>query len=503
MRPIPTNAAGTTAEESTTSHVCRGVRWIAAVAAGLLWIGGVALAEDWPQFRGPNGTGISKESRNLPVKFSFEEKVKWSVELGKGIACPIVVGGRVFETAMVGEQEGEQKFTVFAFDAATGKPLWEKKFDTGLLPNVVFPNEHASSTPASDGDRVYVHFSTLGLLALNASDGNLIWDYPLPVPFYFFGWGAANSPIVYEDLVIFNLDDDLASYLIALDKYTGKLRWRTERPEMLGGYAVPVLCEAGGRTDIVMAGSGKLKGYDPATGKELWTCNTLLRTIMTTPAVENDKIYVSVQSYSENPQRVLSPALLRWKDINKDKKLSKSELNKAFWGKFDKGDKNKDGFLEDDEIDVAFQSPNNMVGGGNTIQAVKGGGSGDVTKTHLLWNLDNKAPSNISSPLVIGGRLFVVKESGFSASFDAQSGDTIWMQKRIDNPAHYYASPITGDGKIYVTGENGYIVVLKQGPRRVILAKNDMGSSCVATPAIADGHLYVRTSKTLYCLSED
>jgi len=126
-----------------------------------------------------------------------------------------------------------------------------------------------------------------------------------------------------------------------------------------------------------------------------------------------------------------------------------------------------------------------------------------VTKTHLLWNLDNKAPSNISSPLVVGGRLFVVKKLGFSASFDTQSGDKIWMNKRIDNLGDYYASPIAGDGKTYVTGNNSYIVVLKQGPKPVILAKNDMGSSCVATPAIADGRLYVRTLKTLYCLSED
>jgi len=458
-----------------------------------------AQAEDWPQFRGINAAGVSTESKNLPVKFSFEDKVLWSAELGKGIACPVIAGGRAFATSMV----GKEKFAVFCFDAADGTRIWKREFDTGPLPAITKPNTQASSTPASDGDRVYVHFSTLGMMALDAADGNIVWKKPMPLPFYLMGWGAAHSPIVYEDMVIFNQDDDLASFLIAFDKYTGKQRWRTPRPEMLGGYAVPVLCTVGGRTDVVVAGSGKLKGYNPADGKERWTCNTLLRTIMTTPAVVDDKIYVSVQSYGDT-DRVLKFALLQWVDTNQDGKLDKSELNKAFWKKFDEGDHNKDGFLVDDEIDDAFQSKTNRVGGGTIIQAIRGGGTGDVTKTHVVWNLTkNVAPSNIASPLVYEGKVFVVKEGGISSCFDAQSGKKVWKKKRIRNLGHYYASPVAGDGKVYVTGENGFIVVLKQGKRPKVLAKNDMGEPCVATPAIANGRLYVRTLNKLYCISEE
>lgn len=462
------------------------------------WAALPASAEDWPQFRGPNATGVSTESTNLPVEFSYEDKVLWSAELGTGVACPIISGGRAFATAMV----GEETFAVFCFDAATGQQLWKREFATGPLPNIMPPNEQASSTPAADGERVYVYFSTLGMLALDAADGKLVWKRPIPPPFYLMGWGAANSPIVFEDMVIFNRDDDLAPFLIAYDKYTGEVRWRTERPEMLGGYSVPVICRANGQTDVVVAGTGKLKGYDPATGKERWTCNSLLRTMMTTPAVQGDKIYISVQSYGDTA-RVLKYALLQWSDTNQDGKLSKSEFHKAFWKKFDRGDADGDGFLIDGEIDKAFQAPTNMVGGGNIVQAVRGGGQGDVTKTHLLWNLDTKAPSNIASPLVVDGRLFVVKKGGISACFDAKTGDTIWEKKRIRNLGKYYASPIAGDGKIYVTGENGYIVVLKQGPDVEVLAKNDMGGSIIATPAIADGRLYVRTLTKLYCLSEE
>lgn len=185
-----------------------------------------------------------------------------------------------------------------------------------------------------------------------------------------------------------NLDDDLNPYLIAFDKTTGDVRWRSPRPEMLGGYATPVFCEVDGRTDLVVAGTGKLKGYDPENGEERWSCNSLLRTIMTTPAVHKDKIYVSVQSYGDT-QRVLKYALLQWSDTNQDGKLAREEVNEAFWDKFDKGDSDEDGFLVDDEIDQAFQSPDNMVGGGNIIQAIRGGGEGDVTSTHMVWNLSN------------------------------------------------------------------------------------------------------------------
>lgn len=457
-----------------------------------------AWAEDWAQFRGPNASGIASESTQPPIEFSTEENVKWSIKLGRGVACPIVADRRVFTTAMT----DDETFSVLAFDAASGQELWKESFAAGTLPEITPPNEHASSTPASDGERVYVHFSTLGLLALDATDGSLVWKHPLPMPFYLLGWGAANSPILYDDLVIFNLDDDLSAYLIALDKRTGEVRWRTPRPEMLGGYAVPVLCTANGRTDVVVAGSGKLKGYDPKTGRERWHCDSLLRTIMTTPVVQDDLIYLSVQSYGDT-SRVLKYALLQWRDTNQDGKLAKTELDAAFHDKFTRGDANKDGFLVDDEIDTAFQAPGNMVGGGNIIQAIRGGGSGDVTKTHMVWSLDDKAPSNISSPLAYDGRLLLVKKGGISAAFDLKDGETVWTKKRIGNFGNYYASPIAAGDRIYVPGENGYIVTLKAGPEVEMLAKNDVGDSLVATPAIADNRIYVRTLNSLHCFAED
>jgi outer membrane protein assembly factor BamB len=485
-----------------TPHVRIGVTAGAMLVAGLLTglLAAPAVnAEDWPQFRGHNATGVSTQSKNLPVEFSYQDpdKLVWSATVGEGIGCPVIAAGRVCVTAMV----DKQKFGVFCFDAATGRPLWRRELATGALPAIMSPNTQASSTPAMDDERVYVYFSTLGLLALDAKDGKDIWKHAVPEPSYLLGWGAAHSPIVYRDMVILNQDDDRSPFLLALDKRTGEVRWRTPRPEMLAGYAVPVVCRAGEREDIVVAGTGKLIGYDPATGKQRWTCNSLLRTIMTSPAVQDDVIYVSVQSFGDT-DRVLKHALLQWKDTNQDGKLDKTEIGESFWDKFDAGDRDRDGFLVDDEIDAAFQSPTNLVGGGDIVQAIRGGGQGDVTKTHMLWNLDHKVSSNIASPLVVDGRVLVVKKGGISSSFDARSGEPVWLQKRIRNFGNYYASPIAGDGKIYVMGENGFLVVLKQGPELEILARNDMGESCIATPAIADGRIYVRTLTRLYCFAE-
>lgn len=455
----------------------------------------LSLADDWTQFRGPNAVGVAKSSAPLPTEFSSEQNVRWSATLGEGIAGPVISGGRVFCTSM----SGPEMFKVFCLEVAGGKQVWAKEFPTGKLPPIMPPNTPASSTPAIDGKMLYVYFSTLGLMALDVADGRELWRTPIEQPFYLMGWGAASSPVVHEDMIIFSQDDDLNPTLFAFDKNTGKLRWRTARPDMLAGYSLPVMCTADGRTDIVVAGTGKMKGYDPATGKELWTCNTLLRTIMTTPAVKDGVIYISVQSYGD-ADRLLKDALLEWRDTNQDGKLSKSEIAEPFHAKFDKGDANKDGFLIGQEIDDAFQSAENRVGGGSIVEAIKGGGNGDVTKTHLLWRLDNKASSNIASPLLVNDKLFVVKQGGLSSCFDASTGKSHWSLKRINNLGNYYASPVAGDGKIYVTGENGFIVVLADSPSFEILAKNDMGDSCVATPAIADGRLFIRTKEKLFCV---
>lgn len=452
-------------------------------------------AEDWAQFRGSNGTGVAV-SKNLPQEFSSAKNIAWKARLGDGVGSAIVKNGVVYATGMA----GEAKAALHALDAATGAAKWRAEFDTGTLPRITPPNSHAASTPAADGERVYVHFSTIGLLAFDAATGKEVWRHSMPRPAYLMDWGAAASPIVHDGLVIFNQDDDLAPFVVAVDAKTGKEKWKTLRKDMLAGYALPVLCEANGRTDLVIAGSGKLKGYDPATGKELWTCNTLLRTIMTSPVVHDGVIYIAVQSYGD-ATRTLKHALLEWLDTNQDKILARDETPKEFHERFDASDKNKNGLIDADEIDTAFQSPDNMAAGGNIIQAVKGGGSGDVTKTHLLWNLDHKSPSNIASPLFYNGRLYLVKSGGMSSCYDSKDGSTLWDRSRLGNFGDYFASPVAADGKVFIAGKNGFIVVLEDGPELKVVGKNDIGEEIIATPSIADGRLFVRTRENLFCVA--
>jgi outer membrane protein assembly factor BamB len=453
-------------------------------------------AEDWNQFRGPNSSGVSQSDLPLPAEFSSQKNHLWTVKLGDGIASPVITRGRVFTTAMTGDEE----FSVIALDAETGKQFWKTSLKTGKLPRTTPPNSHASSTPASDGERVYTYFSTIGLVAMDAANGQELWRYTMPVPAYLMDWGAASSPIVVGDMVVFCQDDDLSPALFAIDARTGKLRWKTDRPDMLAGYSIPVLCEAGGRTDLVVAGSGQLKGYEPATGKELWTCNTLVRTLMTSPVVRDGIIYIAVQSYGDE-KRTLKFALLEWLDTNQDGILARDEVPTEFHTRFDQSDRDGNGKIDETEIETAFQSAKNLVGGGTTIQAVRGGGSGDVTKTHLIWNVKNKSPSNLSSPLVVGQQLFVVKKGGLSSSFDIADGEPHWELNRIRNIGDYFGSPVAGDGKIYVPGENGFVVVLEQGPKLKVLSKNDIGEVCLASPAIADGKLFLRGRESMFCFA--
>ena len=473
-----------------------------------------ALADDWPQFRGPNCSGISQGTKPLPTEFSAEQNVLWSADLGDDIGSPVVAAGRVFTSAMV----DDKTVGLYAFDAATGKQLWKRTWPAGDLPDIHKTNSHASTTPAADAERVYFYFSTLGMLALDAKTGDDVWKQELPVPYFVFKWGAGMSPVVFEDLLLFVQDDDLAPAFYAFDKRTGKLRWKDDRSDMAVNYSQPVICQTDKGPEIVVAGTGILVGYDPANGKRLWTAKTLLRNIKTTPVVDNGVIYISLQSGGIANQWLAS--VDRATTGNSDGKLTKEEMQAfvgerkippAFFEKtFDRGDLNGDGFLEGKELDAAFLKTENFAGArfddpnpaDEFILAVRGGGRGDVTDTHLVWKHETKYTDHIVSPLVIDGRMLLVKGGGIATCFDLEQGEPVFSAGRIKNACDYFASPIYGDGKIYVAGENGNVVVLESAPEIKVLAVNDLGDSILGTPAIADGKLFFRTRGKLIAVGE-
>ncbi len=468
-----------------------------------------AQADDWPQFRGPNCSGVSASTAPLPEKFSSTDRVRWSAQLGDGIGCPIVAAGRVFTSAMV----DESTVGLYAFDAVSGKQLWMRSWPVGDADEIHLTNSHAYSTPAADADRVYFYFTTLGMVAVDARTGADVWHQQLPIPYFVFKWGAGMSPVLYKDLVLFVQDDDLHPALYAFDSKTGTVLWKDDRNDMAVNYSHPVICETEHSTEIVVAGTGLLIGYDPKTGDRLWSAKTLLRNIKTTPVCHKGVVYISLQSKGIASQWLAS--IDQAETGNSDNKITRDEVQ-AFFGTrpvpeefyhktFDRGDLDKDGDLEGEELDVAFLAPNNRAGAtfdsatpaDEFVLAVKGGGRGDVTSTHVVWKHATKYTDHIVSPLVVNDRMLLVKEGGIATCFETDKGKQLFGPARINNAGNYFASPVYGDGKIFIASENGNIVVLEDGPELKILSVNDMGHPVLGSPAIAEGALFVRTRKQL------
>jgi outer membrane protein assembly factor BamB len=322
-------------------------------------------------------------------------------------------------------------------------------------------------------------------------------------------------------LVLFCQDDDLSPALYAFDKATGALRWKDERFDMAVNYSHPVICAAEGREDIVVAGTGRLIGYDPETGARRWFAKTLLRNIKTTPVCHDGVIYVAVQSGGIANQWLVSVDQVE--TGNKDGRIDKAEIQayvgdtpvpEAFLQRtFDRGDVNHDGFLEGPELDLAFLHPDNFAGATFTqlgdkaaeqfILAVRGGGTGDVTKSHLQWKHATKHTDHIVSPYISDGRMFLVKEGGICTVFSTTDGKPFRSARRLGNNGGYFASPVGGDGKIYLAGDNGKILVLRDSSDYEELALNDLGETIIATPAISGGRLFVRTRTKVYCIVPD
>jgi outer membrane protein assembly factor BamB len=474
-----------------------------------------ALADDWPQFRGPNSSGTSTDTGSLPLKFSATENVRWSQPAGDGIGCAVAAAGRVFVSGMTAPQQ----VTLAAFDINSGKVLWKRQWDTGPLPEVHQTNSHASSTPAADEHRVHFYFSTLGLLTLDAATGADLWKQELPAPFFVFKWGAGMSPVFCGDLVVFCQDDDLNPALYAFDRATGTLRWKDDRSDMAVNYSHPVVNTVDGRSEIVVAGTGLLIGYDPRTGHRRWHARTLLRNIKTTPVCRDGVIYLSVQSGGIANQWLV--AVDQAETGNRDGRIDRQETQaylgntpvpEAFFTRtFGRGDKNGDGFLEGQELDLAFLHPDNFAGAAFSstgdaaaeefVMAVRGGGSGDVTSSHLLWKHATRHTDHIVSPFLLEDRLLLIKSGGICTTRNLQTGELQDGPRRIGNAGTYFASPIAADGKIFLAAENGTVTVLEHSSQFPQLTDNDAGESIIATPSVHRGHLLLRTRTQLLCIA--
>jgi outer membrane protein assembly factor BamB len=453
-------------------------------------------AQEWPQFRGPNATGVS-DGANIPLEFGPATNVIWKATVPPGNSSPSVGADRIYLTAV----ESEKLFTI-AVDRASGRILWRREAPRPRKQEIERPaNGPVSATPATDGKNAYVFFQDFGLLAYGP-DGNELWRMPLGPFNNPFGHGA--SPILTGDTLLMACDQDVNSFLLALDKNSGRVRWRTGRPHAQRGYATPVLYKArDGREQVIVAGSYRLSAYDAGTGREIWWVRGLPWQIKPTPVVDGDVVYFVTYSGESEPgeQENVPPfeEALAKMDTNRDGRLSKDEIDdprakQRFEEYLDLDD---NGFLEERD----WQQFQERRRGENAVRAYRLGGKGDITDSHALWKHSKSLP-NVPSPLYYRGVLYMLKEGGILTSLDPKTGE-ILKQSRIQGAlGTYFSSPVAADGKIYTISEDGKAAVIQAGGDWQVLRVNDLGDGCKATPAIAGGRMYVRTYSTLHCFGK-
>jgi len=446
----------------------------------------LASAQDWPRFRGPNGTGVS-ETTGLPVEFGPDKNLAWRREIPFGRSSPIVTKDRIFLTAIDGD-----KLITLSLDRMTGRTIWHREITRGHAHKVFKGNDTATPTPATDGANVYVFFPDLGLVSY-ASDGNERWRTPLG-PFESF-YGVSASPIVHGDLLLLVCDQTKGSFFLAVDKDSGRIRWRKERQVLFEAFSTPVVYSPNkGPAQLIVSGSDRIDGYSMDTGESLWWVGGHGRYPIATPAIADGIIYAPGGGSDQSPYPPFDELLQRL-DKNHDGKISREEFaaDPLYGDHFGWVDTNGDGYITADEWDYVLRSSVNEHG----LIAVRAGGAGDQTEKHLLWRY-KKTYSPLTSPLVYRGVLYQIKNGGILTSLNPENGEVWKVGRTKDAIDEYFASPVAADGKVFLLSHDGKMTVVNAGPQWEVLAVNDLKEDSQATPALAFGHIYARTSKAVY-----
>jgi outer membrane protein assembly factor BamB len=426
-----------------------------------------AAAQNWPQWRGPAGAGVSTDS-NLPTTWGAGKNVAWKAPLaGLGTSSPIVWGDRVFVTSQIGdapvvagahpqlardeqslaEREspiggprrsdprgpaGDIWLVVEAFRHADGVRLWEYRARAALpFPDLHEKHNLATPTPVTDGERVYAWFGNGQIVALDMG-GRVVWTRHLGIEYAPFKtlWGHGSSPAIYRDSLILLCDHLGESYLLALDRRTGKERWKVDRGSGRTSHSTPLVVPGPRGDELLVNSSARIDAYDPSTGTFLWHADGPRQTPIPSAVFHEGRIYMS------------------------------------------RGYRNSD------------------------YMAIRPGGRGDVTATHIDWRAPAGA-SYVPSILSSEGLLYMTNEVGVVTCADAKTGERVWRQRL---GGVFFASPVAGNGKIYLVSETGETFVLRAGRTPEILAQNDLAERLIASPAISRGRLFLRSDRALFAV---
>lgn len=411
-----------------------------SLSVALLTLTTMTLADNWPQWRGPQLNGVSTE-KNLPVQWDQQTNVTWKLEMPAWSgSTPIIWQNRIF----LNVAEGNDLY-LWCVDRDQGSVLWKKHLSGG---NVKMRKQNMSSpSPVTDGVHVYVMTGT-GVLTGFDFNGQELWRRDIQKDYGTFGlnWGYASSPLLHEDAlyvqVLHGMHTDDPSYLLRIEKKSGKTLWRVERPtpairESPDSYTTPALLRYRGKTEIVVTGGDCMTGHDPATGKELWRANGF--------------------NPENNPfQRVVASAVV---------------------------------------ADGIVYAPTRV----RPLMAFRAGGRGDISESHRLWSFQDGP--DVPTPVTDGAYFYVVNDKGIMWCLNAKTGKEVWGSQRL-KPGTYSSSPVLADGKLYVSNEDGLTTVVRAGPKFEILAENALEDYCLSSPAISDGQIFIRTTKHLYCIGK-
>ncbi len=381
----------------------------------------------WPRWRGPSGQGWV-EGTGYPDKWSATENILWKSEVpGSGNSSPIIWGDRIFLTT---SYAGGKRRSVLGFDRSNGNKLWETFVPDKDPESSHRKNGHASATPTTDGKAVYAYLGNHGVVAVDFQ-GKVLWSRALGS--FDAYHGTASSPLLYDNLLIILQDSQNGSFIMALDKGTGKTVWRRDRNARVG-WTTPVVVHVAGHDELIVSGQQQVTAYNPATGAELWYARGNTFEAIPTPVVGHGLIFCSS-------------------------------------------------------------------GRAGPTLAIRPGGSGDVTRTHIAWRASKGSPF-VPAPVLHGDYLYMVNDmSAIATCYNAKTGDVMW-QGRLGRAQRegFSGSPVVVNDKVFFTNDNGQTFALAAGPEFKLLHVNDLNERTLASPALVDGKWYFRTDEYLVAI---